>query len=216
MTQRIGLAILLATVFAAGCTGAATVRHDNPEVLANAAPDVVKKAATLVLMDLRFTLDYPQMNPDRVTTEPLTGDSWFEFWRGDTIGNYQRAESSLATIRRTATVFVTPVNGGSRVLVKVAKQRLSAPDTGPQSVGESVSLYDRRESDLMRQNDLAAEKYKWIDKGRDDALEQYILERIHGAIGAAAPAPPSKQAPAAAPAPTAASAEAVQPAKKGA
>jgi hypothetical protein len=215
MTQRIGLAVLLVTALAAGCNGpSAAVRHDNPEVIAGVSPDVVKKAATVLLMELRFTLDYPQMNPDRVSTEPLTGDSWFEFWRADTIGNYQRAESSLATIRRTATVFATPKDGGTQVLVKVTKQRLSAPMTAAGGIGESVNLYDRRETDLVRQNDLAPEKYKWIDKGRDEALEQLILERLNGAVASLAPA---KSAPPATP-PASASTPAVTalpPAKNG-
>jgi len=191
MIQRIGLAMVLAAAMAAGCARPAAAVRDNPEILAGISPDLVKKTALRVLMELRFTLEYPQMNPDRVTTEPLTGGSWFEFWRDDTVGSQQRAESSLATIRRTATVIVTPRDGGSQVLVKVTKQRLTAPNTAPQSIGESVNLYDRRETDLVRQNDLAPDRYQWLDKGRDQVLEQVILERIQGSL--AATAPPAKK-----------------------
>jgi len=188
MILRIGLAMVLASAMAAGCARPAAVR-DNPQTIAAAAPDLVKKTAMRVLMDMRFTIEYPQMNPDRVTTDPLTGDSWFEFWRSDTIGPEQRAESSLATIRRTATVIITPQDGGTRVLVKVAKQRLSAPNTAPQSIGESINLYDRRETDLVRQDDLAPDHYQWLDKGRDSALEQVILERILGSLASTTPLP---------------------------
>jgi len=225
MRWAVGLLMVLAGA-AAGCTVPAAPRFSNPMVFTNAAPSQVEVAAERIVMELRFEIERPPAGPGRITTLPLTGASWFEFWRRDTRGAYQSVEASAHTVRRLVTVQVTPRDKGCQVLVKVDKQRLSAPNVMPDNIAESFSKYDPQDSELVRQNELSAKKYKWLDSGRDEVLEQYILEHIQLAVGRAgrapaprtlAPAPAAPAAPAgpaAAPAPADASASPTAPAVK--
>ena len=206
----LGLLVVLGVAALAGCTRPASVRFVNPMIFTAADPGEVAAAARRTLTELRFQIEYPPAAEGRITTESLTGASWFEFWRKDTRGAWQSLEASAHTTRRKATVAVTRKDKGCQVLVKIEKQRASAPNLGPDNIAEAFSRYHPEESERMRQNELAKTKYKWIDMGRDDALEQDILERIQLAVGRAgqaprpaapaAPAPPpAGEAPAAAP-----------------
>jgi hypothetical protein len=144
----------------------------------------VEKVARRVLVDLKFEIEYPSSKEGLIVTGPLVGDSWFEFWREDTVGTYQRVESSFQNIRRTVTVTVTPEPQGSQVTVKVAKDRMSSPNTSPQSVGETYDIFSPSKTDLARYDEFSVTAFRWIPMGRDELLEQRILERIQVALGA--------------------------------
>jgi len=182
MIRRIVLVLLLAALVPAGCATVSSGRFSNPTAFPSHDADAVALVARRVLMELRFDLVYPEAAEGRIETEPLTGASWFEFWRADTIGAMQIAESSLHTTRRRALVSVTRKDAGSEVLVKVTKQRRSSPNTNPDNISRSYDLYDTEDSELARQNELAETMYEWVDMGRDELLEQSILERIHAVL----------------------------------
>ena len=178
MKRRAVLIGLLALVVSAGCSRAPSARYGNPLGFSTADAEKIEFAARRVLAELRFEVEVPEASEGRLATGWLTGASWFEFWRRDTRGTYQTAESSLNTIRRRATITISPKEAGSEVFVKVDKQRRSIPDAAPESISHAFSLYNPEDSDLVRQNELAPEALTWVDAGRDDVLEQYILERI--------------------------------------
>jgi hypothetical protein len=179
------LAVAAATLV--GCTRAPEARFPNPMALPSSDPATVEKVAQRVLVEMRFEILYPASKPGRIDTENLTGDSWFEFWRDDTVGSFQRVESSLYTIRRAVHVHVTPPPAGStgcQVAVKVDKERLSAPGTSPAGIAQAYDLFDPGKTSLARQDEFKeSERYAWLPEGRDDALEQVILERIQGLLG---------------------------------
>jgi hypothetical protein len=179
--MRLGLWLLMPAALlaaAAGCSRGIEVRFPNPMPMSSVDVATGERAARGVLRDMRFDIVYPPAKPGLVETEPMTGSSWFEFWREDTIGSYQTAESSLHTIRRRVTVAVTPASKGSQVSVKVEKQRMSAPDSAPQHISAAFNIYRPGDTDLLRQDEMAPHTYRWIEIGRDDALEQRILEHI--------------------------------------
>lgn len=178
MRRALSLLLLGAAVTAAGCATVASGRFSNPMTFTETDAETVEHVARRVLMELRFGIVYPESSEGRVTTDALTGASWFEFWRKDTIGRVQSLESSLHTIRRRATVSISPKDRGSQVFVKVVKERKSAPGLGPESMAETFNIYGIEDTDLMRQNELAPTTYEWVDMGRDELLEQDILERI--------------------------------------
>lgn len=171
--------VLTAALAAAGCATVASGRFANPTTFTDTDADTLEHVARRVLMELRFDVEYPEASEGRLATEALTGASWFEFWRMDTIGTMQSLASSIHTVRRRATVSISPKDGGSQVFIKVVKERKSAPGLGPETMGESFNLYNTEDTDLMRQNELAPTAYEWVPMGRDDLLEQNILERIH-------------------------------------
>jgi hypothetical protein len=175
--------LLVPAAMVAGCAGVPEMRVANPMALTDSDPATVEQVARRVLAEMRFDVVYPSARPGLLATGPLTGDSWFEFWRDDTVGSHQVAESSIHTVRRSVSLQVTPKGQGSEVLVRAKKERLSAPGVAPEQVSGSFSLYNPRDSDLQRQDELAETKYKWIDMGRDEALEQRILGRIQAALG---------------------------------
>jgi hypothetical protein len=165
------------------------MRLENPLLLRGADADVTENVARRILQDLRFEIEYPEASEGRIATRGLTGASWFEFWREDTIGTDQRIESSLHTTRRRVTVAITPVASGSEIFVQVTKERLTAPNTGPQSIGQAYSLYDFEISKMYERDEIAPTRYKWVDVGRDELLEQDILARLERRIQPLAPKP---------------------------
>jgi len=181
--RQAGWVLLLAAAMAAGgCATVSESRFPNPSPFADTDADTVEQVATRILMELRFEPVIPAKSKGHIETEPVTGASWFEFWRKDTIGRVQVAESSLHTIRRRATVSVSPKGGGSQVFVKVIKERASAPGTMPTSFGSTFSMHNLEDTDLTRRDALEETHYEWVRMGRDPLLEQYILERIHMAL----------------------------------
>jgi hypothetical protein len=181
--RHAGWALMLAAMAAAG--GCATVsegRFANPSVFTDTDATTAEEVAGQVLMGLRFEPVIPAKSKGHIETQPVTGASWFEFWRKDTIGRMQVAESSLHTIRRRATVSISPKDGGSQVFVQVIKERASAPGSGPTSFGRTFGVHDVEEDSLMRYDPLEERGVEWVRMGRDPLLEQYILERIHLAL----------------------------------
>jgi len=178
MKHALCLLLLCAAMTGSGCATGASGRFSNPMTFAGTDAETVEHVARRVLMELRFDLEYPESSEGRLATDVLTGASWFEFWREDTLGTMQSLESSLHTIRRRATVSISPKDSGSQVFVQVVKQRKSAPGLGPETMAETFNIYGTEDTDLMRQNELAPTLYEWVDMGRDELLEQDILERI--------------------------------------
>jgi hypothetical protein len=182
MRRAFGLLLLAAAM--AGCVQAPEVRYPNPLALSDADAATAEGVARRVLTDMRFQIELPSSRPGIITTLPLTGDNWFEFWRDDTVGTSQRVDASLHTIRRSVTVTVASRDAGSEITVRVLKQRASAPNQAPENISRSIDLYNSRESELVQQDDLGQPLvvYQWINMGRDEALEQLLLERIESAL----------------------------------
>ena len=178
MRPVLSVLLFCAAMTAAGCATVASGRFSNPMTFTETDADTVEHVARRVLRELRFDIEYPESSEGRLATDSLTGASWFEFWRKDTVGAMQRLESSLHTIRRRATVSISPKDGGSQVFVKVIKQRKSAPGLGPETIGQAFNIYDAQDMELVRQSELAPTEYEWLDMGRDELLEQDILQRI--------------------------------------
>jgi hypothetical protein len=183
MRRILGGLVLVAAATLVGCVRAPDARFPNPLPLSSSDPATVDKVARRVLLELRFDVLHPDSKDGRVVTAPLVGDSWFEFWRGDTVGRFQRTESSLHTIRRTVTLTVTPAGTGSQLAVKVAKERLSTPGVSPASVGQTYNIFSPSRTDLARQDEFKETYFTYVPMGRDEALEQVILERIQSRLG---------------------------------
>jgi len=118
----------------------------------------------------------------QLETYPLTGATFFEPQRGDSIGAHERLESTLQSIRRIAYVRVIPNQAGYWVDVRVEKeledlQRPENATVGPSSLSYDESL-DRQGSSLSEPPLTLG----WIPKGRDVLLEQEIQRRVQRVI----------------------------------
>jgi len=129
-----------------------------------------------------------------IETPFRTGSTLLEPQRNDSVGAFNRWQSTLQTIRRKAVVNVQPTGGGYAVQVTVIKQLedLAQPDqalSGPIVARSDGALPTRRRSQV----NLVSASESWIDLGRDEPLEQEMLRRIRDRL--AAPLPPGASQP---------------------
>jgi hypothetical protein len=123
----------------------------------------------------------------RIETAPLTGATWLEPQRHDSVGNFNRWESTFQTIRRRATVRVMPDAAGFLVEVIVEKELEDLPAPEGATAGSYVfrtdtSLPTRRREEVSRLHSSP----RWLQLGRDPELEQRMLADIHARLNGVA------------------------------
>jgi hypothetical protein len=128
----------------------------------------------------------------RMDTYPRTASTIFEPWNRDSVTPYERWEATLQSMRRQATVFVMPAQGGFVVDVQVFKflEDVPRPESGSISQANAQTL--RNDDALVRlANPIGGKEPTtgWIRLGRDLALEQVILAQIQACTGGTATAP---------------------------
>jgi len=114
----------------------------------------------------------------RFETFPVGGATALEPWRKDATHGFERAQSTLQSIRRRATVRVTPTSGGYLIDVAVYKELEDLASPQHATVGRARV---RHETTLERNDkEPGADIYTlgWIPLGRDVSLEQRILQEI--------------------------------------
>lgn len=114
------------------------------------------------------------------------GASIAEPWRKDSTDGFERLQSTLQSIRRRAFVYVRPNGAGYEVEVVVQKE---LEDTGR---GENATDGGRptRDNSVASRNrdggrgdtDGGPITLGWIPLGRDESLEQVILQDILGRV----------------------------------
>ena len=138
----------------------------------------------------------------RIDTFPITGATLLEPWHRDSVGFYNRLESTLQSIRRRADVRVIPVEQGFLIDVVVMKDLEIVDRPIKASAGAATFRYDdslnrdtefdpdpnRLPGDPARPIGPRAANSGWKYLGRDTDLEQVILGRIAERLGGV-PAP---------------------------
>ncbi len=119
----------------------------------------------------------------RIETAPLDGATVLEPHRMDSVGSFNRWESTFQSIRRRATVRVIPDPNGYLVEVIVQKELEDLPKPeratiGPAAFGSDQTLPSSRLEEITRTHASP----RWIPLGRDPALEQRILADIHARL----------------------------------
>jgi hypothetical protein len=136
----------------------------------------------------------------RIDTYPITGATLMEPWHGDSVGFYNRLESTLQSIRRRADVRVIPVEQGFLIDVVVMKDLEVVDRPIKASAGAATFRYDdslnrdtefdpdqnRLPGDPARPIGPRAANSGWKYLGRDTDLEQVILGRIAERLGGVA------------------------------
>jgi hypothetical protein len=118
----------------------------------------------------------------KLMTYPEIGATYLEPWRKDALRGFQRLQSSLQTVRRTAVVDVTPTTGGYSIAVTVNKD-LEEVDRSLSASDGSASL--RHDGTLVRTDPALLGSpitLSWIPLERDSDLEQRILREIVGRV----------------------------------
>lgn len=119
----------------------------------------------------------------RIDTVPQDSATWLEPHRQDSIGTFNRWESTFQSIRRRATVRVIPDAGSYRVEVIVEKEVEDLPrpersTAGAATLSTDLTLPVNRAEDVSRTRRAS----RWLSLGRDPALEQRMLAEIHARL----------------------------------
>lgn len=176
-TTKLLSVVIALFVLLAGCAG-----PEQFEALDKVCAGGVDKAqamqtAEAVLVKMHFKIDKADVEQGFIRTHGLTGAQFFEFWRKDNAGKFNRAEANLHNIRRTVQVDI--IGQGTDVCLGcvVKTQRLSLSEVVED---DQVNITDRFTPQLLHNQDLrlGARKKAWVDLGRDTRLETRILELI--------------------------------------
>jgi len=119
----------------------------------------------------------------RIDTAYEGGATWLEPFRKDSVGRFNRWESTFQTIRRSAVVRVIPDANGYLVEVVVQKEIEDLPHperatAGAASFLNNESLPTKRAGDVSR----TLSSPRWLPLGRDPALEARMLADIHARL----------------------------------
>jgi hypothetical protein len=119
----------------------------------------------------------------RIETVPQDGATWLEPHRKDSVGSFNRWESTFQSIRRRAAVRVIPDGNSYLVEVIVEKELEDLPKpekatTGSATFSNDITLPSSRLEEVSRVRRSA----RWLSLGRDPALEQRMLAEIHARL----------------------------------
>ena len=202
MRRLVTLAVFLPAAVA-GCAANPPVTHPewqtsnvfygNPALLPVRDPEVAWETVVDVVDDyFQIQWEIPVRLAGNVPLEgqlvtfPEVGSTLFEPWRRDSVGPYDKLESTLQSIRRQATVRVMPVPNGYLVDVAVSKELEEV--TQPMHATAGAATF-RNDSSLTRVVSPVGEQAitrDWIAMGRDTALEQHLIGLM---LARAAPPP---------------------------
>ncbi len=202
------LVILLSAI--SGCMGLGHVNDpsgppiplycDNPLLMPVRDTSALWEALTSVVTDyFRIESEEPvkavgdTLTEGRLDTFPSVGSTVLEPWRQDSADAYEKLESTLQSIRRTAHVRVIPSEGGFLVDVAVYKELEDVKRPAHVSAGAATF---HTEGSLTRVISPIGEQEVnkgWIGLGRDRALEQRILAHLQESLGVRglSPLPPA-------------------------
>lgn len=158
------------------------VNTQDSEFLWNQIVDTVDDYFPRIKSEQRPTRDATQWIEGRLETYPEVGATYFEPWRKDALEGYQRLQSTLQTMRRTAYLRVIPINEGFTVSVEVVKELEDVDRSQYSSEGSAIARHDgsvvRTDTALMGQPITLG----WIRQENDSDLEQRIIREILGRV----------------------------------
>ena len=142
--RKIARAAFLAGL-CAGCVNySQPVAPEAPQTEAQRNFEAVWNASLGVLRDYRFTVAVQDRREGTITTAPLVGQQWFEFWRKDAVTPQSALESSLHNIYKTATVVIRPEPNEPEkyfASVKVSLARSEKPGLVVTDTSEAYGLF---------------------------------------------------------------------------
>jgi len=153
--------------------------------------DIVWEGALATLQDYRFPIDQQNRRDGQITTLPVTGQQWFEFWRKDAATPHDLAESSLQTIYRTVRVTVSPVPGNQQIFAAHVEVFTSRSDRQTRELTDVVQAYHlfaipgrgmKLEKMLIEQSVEDIPTAAITPLGHDKGLEEKIALDIAGRV----------------------------------
>ncbi|OPX21398.1 MAG: hypothetical protein B1H04_06720 [Planctomycetales bacterium 4484_123] len=161
--------------------------------------DIAWEAALETLREYRFRIDRADRRAGIITTYPMTGRYWFEFWRADAATDRDVLEGSLQTIYRTVTVRLRrkappatgptttsrPAECFAEVTVHTARSDRPTPQITSASEAFEMFLAPHRPSSEARGGPVPGTGANVVQLGKDPALAGQIQLRINSRIAKA-------------------------------
>ena len=133
----------------------------------------------------RVHIDQQMWTEGRIETPYQVGATLFEPQRKDSVGGFNKWQSTLQTIRRRAVVRVVPEPDGYLVDLQVVRELEDLPMPEQASAGMATL---RNDGSLPSAARAAVSRTDWSDVwiplGRDPALEQEMLTEIRDRLAA--------------------------------
>jgi hypothetical protein len=132
--------------------------------------------------EVRMRSDGGVVTDGLIQTFPTPGATFLEPWRHDSTPGFEKLHASLQSIRRRATIRVSPSVGGYSIELIVYKELEDVAQPEHATVG---ALTLRHDGSLVRNEPNALEgppRLGWIPEGRDMALEQRMLAELGGRL----------------------------------
>ncbi|OHB53948.1 MAG: hypothetical protein A2Y07_09630 [Planctomycetes bacterium GWF2_50_10] len=170
---------ILCVFFLVGCHSKQT-KQPLERICAPASTQQAFDTSVKVLEKMHFTIEKADLQHGIITTRPLPAAQFFEFWRSDTRGAFNFAESNLQSVERTAEIQITTVEGQACVDCTVFGKRLSLPEKEITSPTDVPGMFTKSASNVqrMQMNKQQRAAAQWIDLGPDPQLQSYILSKI--------------------------------------
>lgn len=185
--------ILVLACAVSGCLGPRRSDYNTAQAMGVAdSSEEADRAWEAVQETLRrrgFRLDRVDRGAGIVTTFPVMSQHFFEVWRHDVNTAPDFWESSLNPMRRWVEVRVARGDDETwrEIAVNVHKERLSSPDRQFNSTGAAFQYFGDTLPSTTGKPRVTAEDDRWLDRGRDPAMEEYLLRAILGRAGVSTP-----------------------------
>lgn len=163
-----------------GCAKQQQVRTVEQICVSDLDKAKAMRMAEDVLEEMHFDIEKSDIEQGLIRSKPLAGAQFFEFWRKDSIGAFNWAESNLHSIRRIVEIDVRQEDGRLCVDCNVNVQRLSLPERLLRGTGQSYEILSESSEAIQRLKLDTQQKtlMTWIDLGRDELLATEILKQI--------------------------------------
>lgn len=182
--SRAGMTLLIVAIsLAAGCHAyrGSPPQAANPVFVRANDGDFVWERTVDVVHDYLFEIRRENKLDGVIETEYKTGSGILEPWHRESVGTYERVESTLQSIRRKAYVSITPAEGGYLIGVEAYKE-LEDVAGAANSAGAATFLDN---NPLQRDLNLVVGQSTpsgWISRGRDPLLEQRMIDDLRAAF----------------------------------
>jgi hypothetical protein len=157
----------------------------NPLFVAAANHEAVWERTVDVVHDYQFEIARESRLDGVIETEYKVGSGLAEPWHADSVGFYERLESSIQPIRRRVFVRITPVEGGFLLGVEAYKE-IEHVEYGVASTSPGGATFQHSRP-LQRDLNLVVGQSRpsgWVPLGRDLKLERAMANCLRSTFAA--------------------------------
>ncbi len=178
------IAVLCGVLVLGGCARPEKFAGVKNICIAGADRQEAMAACEDVLGRMYFGIAKSDAKAGYIRSQTLSGAQWFEFWRRDTVGGYNWAESNIHSVRRVVEMVIDERAGQVCVACDVSVQRLSLPEREISSISQLPGMFTKSGRSGQRFKFFRQQRSEvgLEDMGEDARLETVILRRVEKRI----------------------------------